>query len=172
MGIITGILIAIALYGVLWFIVVQYNAAMRNTRQKAFADGKNQGFKDGFIRHYEVSERIKARPTLSNLPEWYNPMPDDVLEKLNDISLGDAMDRGLIFKAGDEKDFIKVYREGEIVSYYAIIDGYTLRTSIRLAKLLSETEDENLLSTVLFSKGNLEYENGEFQEFKLYLPNL
>ncbi len=178
MGIITGILSALAIYAVLWFFVVQYNLAIRNSRNEGFKEGENHAVREKFHRLEERFERIeieksrKEERNKNRVPHWFNPMPAHLLERLNDISLGDAMDNGLILQAGDGKDFIKVFIVDEIDFYYAIIDGYTLKISSGLTEILSTTKDDNLLATVLFSTGYLEYEHGEYREFQLYLPNL
>lgn len=163
MEVVSGILVALVLYGILWFFIQQYHSAKDTSRQQGFEDGRKQGFWEGVAleREFEIdnySQSEKSHNTvLDTKPSWIRQMPDEMFESLETLKINEAIDKGLITSIGIDEEAFFSHNSNGIKAYYLIVNGFALR----IPEALTEVSEDNpdILGSLKFMNFHSE-ENG------------
>lgn len=98
-------------------------------------------------------------------------MPNDLKDKLNGLTINEAIERGFITDLGNEAgEFMFEHADANIDATYAVVNGYGVPCSKGLADAIDSTDD--IMGDLVFQKGisNIEGDGFGKEWFRLGMP--
>lgn len=114
----------------------------------------------------KIGKKLKVQDTLIA-----EPMPDQFKILLKDLSINEAIEKGLITDLGDAKgNFFFEHADEETEAYYAVINGYGVRMSQALVDDIDNIDAIVGRLRFTFDVSNKEGEGFGKQYFRLGMP--
>lgn len=114
----------------------------------------------------KIGKKIKSAET-----PIYEPMPQDMKMLLKDLSINEAIEKGIIKDLGDaEGKFFFEHADESIDAYYGIVNGYTVRLSESLTGEIDNIDE--ILGRLRFTLdvSNIDGAGKGKEYFRLGLP--
>lgn len=114
----------------------------------------------------KIAKKLKGSETTGP-----KTMPSDLRDKLNGLTVNEAIERGLITDLGDETGkFIFKHADENIEALYGVVNGYAVRVSEGLSNQVDDVDD--IIGDLRFTKGISSIEGDGFGKefFRLGMP--